>query len=249
MEKPTREHVRAGAGGVTLFSGSALLYLATTKPPSGGHYPTLAFWFAILGITVGIGTIAGTFIWPRPEPVDTSVLIRQRTGITKEDIEARRVAEEKRHENKRLTRKDKAILARTDLGVSPSSILEALGRQLDIGHFYPDMIRSEAEEFEEGWAAFLATKPDKEQAGVWLEEHLGRKAVKEAREWQLAVRARLSENLNYSIVARFDSDAGLLPSPVPPSITDSYYIDVWQHHDLRLQRLNQIIEELTDKWS
>ena len=72
--------------------------------------------------------------------------------------------------------------------------------------------------------------------------------MEDAREWQASVRKRLSENLNYSVVARFESDAGLTPSPAPPNMTDDFYMRIWRHHDLRLQRLHQIIEELTDKW-
>jgi hypothetical protein len=54
----------------------------------------------------------------------------------------------------------------------------------------------------------------------------------------------LDSQLGYAYTARFESDAGLIPASPPKELSDIYR-DKWKHHQMRLQRLHQIIEELS----
>jgi len=126
--------------------------------------------------------------------------------------------------------------------------LEYLSRQLDIGGILLDTILWEGEQFQKDWVEFLATRPDKEAAGVWLDAR-SHKAEDEARAWARKISKALRNRLGLSYAARFDSDAGLIPAAPPPTLTDQGYARAWQQHDLRMQRLHQMVEELTHRWN
>jgi hypothetical protein len=126
-------------------------------------------------------------------------------------------------------------------------VIDALSRRLDIGRYHVDSIRWEGVEYQREFDEFVKTRPDQDTARKWLEER-PHKAIADTQEWAADTRRSLSNDLGAPYAARFDNDAGLTAAAPPDSLTDRYYIDVWQDHDRRLQRLHQIIDELTQKW-
>jgi len=134
-------------------------------------------------------------------------------------------------------------------GLTRIGVLEHLARNLEIGEFQLDPIKWAGERFQKQWEEFVQTNPTQEEAGEWIEKQWSDDATKESRDWERSVRDSLGKYLDHSFVARFRSDVGLTPTPAPPSLTDDHYVGIWQHHQMRLQRLHQIIQELSAKWS
>lgn len=168
---------------------------------------------------------------------------------TAEDIKARRAAEQKRDRGEKLTRQEREILARPGLGVTRPGILESLGRNLTLGQYDLDLIRWAGEKYQKDWPDFVASKPDQEEVKAWLEERLSDRALESSHKWERGVHDRINEYLNYSFVSWFENDSGLTAASPPPSLTEDYFVGAWQHHEMRLQRLQEIIEELHRKWS
>ncbi len=210
----------------------------------------------VLGILCIAGAVVDSSLWLVRRTRDAKSVQREAPSIlmrpkyaTKEEHRAHRAAEEKRARGQRLSRDERRLLERPEFGTTNASILEYLGRQLELGQMHLDPIRWAGEGFQRKMAEFAGTNPDKPTVEAWLEEYFPGNSIDEAHQWRQSVNEALSKNLNYSFVARFDSDAGLTPAPLPPGLTDGYYAKAWQAHEMRLQRLHQIIEELTDKWS
>jgi hypothetical protein len=248
---PSIMEVRAGAGGLALFSAGALLVLLTTTPPAGRYYPRWGFWLAWLGIVAGLGTIMLTFIFPRPTPTIEGLdrPLRPSPRPTEAEVMARRAARQKADRGERLTRTERKLLQRADLGVTRRGFLEHLGRNLQLGEHYLDPIRWAGEAFQQEWQSLGASGLDEAALMKRLDELWDDDASKDAGKWEQTVKKSLGEYLDDSYVARFGNDAGLTPAAPPPSLTDSHYVRIWQHHQMRLQRLHEIIMELSAKWS
>ena len=101
----------------------------------------------------------------------------RRSAPTADEYKVRREAEQKRDRGERLSRREREVLARPELGMTRSGILESLGRSLDLGRFDLDLIAWAGQAFQQDWPEFLATNPDEEATREWLESRFDDKAT------------------------------------------------------------------------
>lgn len=64
-------------------------------------------------------------------------------------------------------------------------------------------------------------------------------------QWRHDVIKRLGSRLPHYYTALFDSDAGLVPAKPPARLTDEHWQRERVEHEMRLQRLHQIIADLS----
>jgi hypothetical protein len=83
---------------------------------------------------------------------------------------------------------------------------------------------------------------------AWFEGRPPDETLEHVREWERRVVERLNEYLDHPYATRFRSDVGLTPPPAPSSLTDARYVDAWRDLQMRLLRLQEIIDELRIKW-
>jgi len=209
-------------------------------------------WFVIAG---GAVLVAQFKLWQDERTEKRAAEARLREDVvlrgpapTAEEQKARRTAEEKRDRGERLTRRERELLARPDLGVTRSGILDSLGRRLTLGQFDLDSIRQAGEIYQNDWPEFIASRPDKDAVEAWVRRRLNDKALESAHKWKKDVSDLINTYLNYSFVSWFENDSGLVPASPPSSFTEEYFVKAWQQHEMRLQRLQEIIEELHRKW-
>lgn len=136
------------------------------------------------------------------------------------------------------------VQRRLDDIVTQRSFLDSLGRLMTLGRFGLDIIADAS-------VAFQEAQDEMKVAGQIDEERwsaLYNKVRADSSSWQNDVRKRLRARLNYSYEARFEDDSGLIRAKPPSKVADDYCIRQWQHHEMRLQRLHEIIKELQERW-
>jgi hypothetical protein len=121
--------------------------------------------------------------------------------------------------------------------------LNALGRKLTIGRHLLDSIEWEQEKFNNASENLTPEIPAEMEELETLLAEGSRGTI----DWRHEVARLLDSRLDYSFVARFESNAGLVAAAPPTKL--NVFADEWRDQEMRLQRLHQIIEELTDKWS
>jgi hypothetical protein len=228
------------------FAGPIVSFLLALGFQVSG-FESLPLAFALWGLAAVWGLWA-VLPWFRHESKAAAELLPRVERPTTAEVEAWRSAKKKQDGGEKLSRKERKALANPRVGLTRRGFVETLGRQLDLGRFHPDSIRWEGEHYQRDWAEFIQTKPSKDAAWAWLEAQ-PHKAEDDAAEWRANVRAFLNQHLDSSYAARFDNDHGITPGTPPDTLTDPRYIRVWQEHDLRMQRLHQLIEELSRKWN
>jgi hypothetical protein len=137
------------------------------------------------------------------------------------------------------------LQGRLDSLSSKRGIIDFLGRELTLGRMCFLMLEQACEEYQKALREMEATREfDEEQFS-----ELHRKVGDSVGEWQKRVSSSLRKWLDYSYAARFEDDSGLIPGRPPAKMQNDFCVDRWQHHEMRLQRLHQIIEELQRKWA
>jgi hypothetical protein len=121
-------------------------------------------------------------------------------------------------------------------------VLGMLGRQLTIGRLLFSSIERAEKEFRANIDE-AQREPDKAKRLGMLKGIITH--PKDVTEWQLGVAERLADAFGYQFRAMFENDAGLTPGS-PPEIMDDFYARQWRYHDLRLQRLHQIIQRKSE---
>jgi hypothetical protein len=123
-------------------------------------------------------------------------------------------------------------------------IIESFGRQLRLGQIELSVIESAGEQYQKAMEEMKAAgKVDESRFHEFHE-----KVSAAGSDWEEKVSKSLDEWLDYSYRARFEDDSGLVPRNPPARLVDEWPIKRWQQHEMRLQRLHQIIQELHQKW-
>jgi hypothetical protein len=115
-------NIWATIGGVLIGSAVALFGVAKAINPETRVWP---YWvIASIGIAMCLFAVLPGLrrLWPKqPQARVAEDILRQGRRPTSEEHKARRAAEEKRGRGEKLNRKERAILARTDLGVTKTA--------------------------------------------------------------------------------------------------------------------------------
>jgi hypothetical protein len=133
---------------------------------------------------------------------------------------------------------------RLDDTVSRQGFLDSLGLQMTMGQQELDVIEHAGVKFQDAVEEMRAAGQIDEER--WSEVY--NDVSKHSGEWEEATRKRIRSVLNYSYEARFMDDSGLTPAKPAAKVTDNYCVRRWQHHEMRLQRLHEIIRELQERW-
>jgi hypothetical protein len=133
--------------------------------------------------------------------------------------------------------------------------LDSLGRLLTWGRWTLDEIESAADEY---LALMSETKAMVDSRARGLSEEERAELDERARvmmdkpndlDWHRKVRDLLNRRLPHYYSAMFDGLAGLTPADPSPKVKDdAYWRKRWIEHEMRLQRLHQIIERLHSEW-
>jgi len=121
------------------------------------------------------------------------------------------------------------------------AFLDSLGLQLAMGRHLLDSVERDQGEFQdalENWTPEIPAEKEKLEA-------LLRKQSKDMTDWRKEVSGALKRRLGYSYVARFESNAGLVAAIPPAKLTFDVFADRWRDHEMRLQRLLEVIVELS----
>jgi hypothetical protein len=123
--------------------------------------------------------------------------------------------------------------------------LDSLGYQLTFGRLLLDSIEPDQEKLTDALEQWTPQIPAERQKLDDLVAELARDTT----EWRDEVAQMLDRRLGYSSAALFLSNAGLTPAVPPATLTYSGFQNRWREHEMRLQRLHRIIEDLTRKWA
>ena len=156
---------------------------------------------------------------------------------------------QKREEADSTLRKDVALLDPLLPSEKRSEILKSLGEFQDQGRPYLNTIHRASIDLQRNWETFSAGNHSREEiTEAWFDGRLTHDPMVEPYNWALMVSDYIGQYFNYSLVSRFMSDPVDLPTP-PDSLTDEYYVKLWREHKMRLQRLQELIDELHRRWS
>lgn len=166
---------------------------------------------------------------------------------TKEQVESLRVARAKQHRGGKLSRKERRLIEA--MKPTKQGFLERLGHQLQLGTFYLDPIKYEGVKFEERWRNTAKPGMPKDELEALYDGMIvdTLAARDRASEWEKEVAQILRDEVGTHYKVLFESDAGLTPASAPDGLRD-YVREMWQHHEMRLQRLHEIIAELSRQW-